>query len=275
MDCKEALELVTPAVDGKLDVAYRVQLDTHFKQCSHCQSEFELEAMTKKIVTHKIPHVFAPKELHSRIVSQISQQSFVNDKHRFTLRNIFALPKWKPFVVAAGITAAVIIFLLIPFEPQHSHARPSDGDIIDQTYDNFGEVLEGGLVPSVASNDPGVVKNYFAKNVTFKVEVPELKQCKLVGGMLTRYENESIAHLIYKHKNKFIYVYQASLHAITDRNSLQLPEYAKTELQRRGWYFEKQCPKCTLMLWTVDSTICCATANMEKPQLLAFFNPTE
>ena len=42
MDCKEALELVTPAVDDNLARELRVRFDAHIEQCSHCRDEFHL-----------------------------------------------------------------------------------------------------------------------------------------------------------------------------------------------------------------------------------------
>ena len=275
MDCKEALEFVTPAVDGKLDASSLTQLEDHIKLCLSCRDEFELERMTKQLVHHRLPNLQIPAGLHQRISSLISQETSARKEGRFAFGNIFLRPVWKPALAALSVVA-IVVFLLIPFEPQHSHARPIDGDIVNQTYNNFGKVLNGSFAPAITSDDPEELKTYFAKNADFKVQVPQLKRCKLMGAKYSNYNNENIAHLIYKHKQNIIYLYQTSLRAVTDRNSLRLPDDARDEVvQHRGWYYEKQCPKCTLVVWSVDSTICCAVSDMEKLQLLTFFRPNE
>ena len=275
MDCKEALELITPAVDESLTQDLRARFDAHLKQCSHCRGEFQLELTTKQFIRSRVIRLSTPDYVAAQIISDISRLAHGTQRRWFSLGDMFARPAKKSFIAGTAITFAIVLFLLIPLQTQHSHARPEDSDIVDQTYNNFGKVIKGSFVPGVESDDNKVVENYFATKANFKVHVPKLKQCKLVSGSLSHYKEERIAHLVYQQKKNFIYIYQTGLRAVMYGNSLQLTDKAKNELQHQSWYIEKQCPECTLMLWTVDSMLCCAVANMDQPQLLAYLKESE
>ena len=80
---------------------------------------------------------------------------------------------------------------------------------------------------------------------------------------------------MYKHDNKIIYMYQAKLCTVMGSACLHLPMEAKRELQQSGWYFENHSPNCSLVVWVVDSTVCCAIADINKEQLLACLKDTE
>ncbi len=275
MNCNEALELITPAVDESLALDLRTRFNAHLEHCAQCRKEFQLELMTKQLVRQRIPMLHTPNDVTAQIISSLSQIQSKNNKRRFSLSNIFDRPLKKSFIATTAIAFAVVLFLLIPLHPQHSHARPENNDVIDQTYNNFGKVIKGSFTSGVVSEDNRVVENYFAANASFTVQVPKLKQCKLVSGSLSRYKDERIAHLIYQEEQNYIYIYQTCLRSVMEGNSLQLSDYAKNELQNGNSYVEQQCSNCTLVIWTVDSTLCCAVSNIDKPQLLAFFKDSK
>lgn len=275
MDCKEALELVTPAVDGKLAVGDESQLQDHFEKCPACRSEFELEHITKRAFKLHMSRVPAPQALAECVRTQLSAETLASNFPQFEIRKFLFQPTWKTFATAAGAVAVLLLIVLIPFKPQHSHTRPADDNVINQTYNNFGEVLKGTIVPGISSENPSEVKNYIDPKVGFHTHVPLLKHGTLVGAVQTHYNDENVAHIIYRQKDNVIYLYQARLQSVMDGHTLRLPDSVKREILRTGWYFEKQCAGCTLMVWTVDSTVCCAIADMGKPELVEFFKETE
>ncbi len=275
MDCKVALELVTPAVDGKLDLREESRLQEHFEQCQACRSEFELERITKRAFKLHMNRVPAPQALAERVRTQLSAETPAVSFPQFEIKKFLFQPTWRTFATAAGAIAVLLLIVMIPFKPQHSHARPVDDNIINQTYNNFGEVLKGTIVPGISSEDPSQVRSYMDPKVGFRTHVPLLKHGTLVGAVQAHYNNENVAHIIYRQKDNFIYLYQAKLQSVMEGRALRLPDSVKREILRTGWYFEKQCAGCTLMVWTVDSTMCCAIADMGKPELVDFFKETE
>jgi len=275
MDCRDALELVTPAIDGKLDAGLKSLLLAHTEKCPTCRNEFELEQITKRVFKEHLNFVKTPGALRARIMSGFDVQATTVPVRRYQIGALLSFPAWRTIASVAVGAAFVLLLLLIPFKPQHSHARPLDGDIVNQTYNNFGEVLKGSIVPAIASEDPSAVKAFVGCEAGFDVHVPRLKHCRLVGGLHTCYNNDNVAHVIYRHKENVIYVYQVRLQAVLDGHNLHVSRQVKDDIDRTGWYFEKQCPGCSLMLWRSDSTLCCAIADMEKSQLLSFFKESE
>ena len=102
-----------------------------------------------------------------------------------------------------------------------------------------------------------------------------MKRYTLVGGNSTRYQNEALAHLVYKHGNDIVYLYQAKYQDVLKGTTLNLPSDVIDELRRTGWYFENQIPDCSLIIWVEDSLICCVIADVTKDQLLASLQESE
>ena len=275
MNCQEALELVTPAVDGKLSIGVEAQLQEHFEKCHACRSEFELERITKRVLKQHLHLVPVPRALSARITAGLAAETSARPAPEFQIFKFLLQPTWRTLATVATAAVAILLFVLVPLKPQHSHARPLDGDVINQTYNNFSEVLKGGMVPAISSEDPSAVEKYIDSRVGFHAHVPKFKHCRLVGGVFSHYNDENVANVIYRQKDNLVYLYQARLGSVMAGRTLHIPDCAKKELLGGGYYFENQCPGCTLVLWVMDSTVCCAVADMDKPELLTVIKDTE
>ena len=269
MDCKEASEYISAIIDGQIENTIKPRLNEHLKRCSGCRNEFELERLTKHVIKYNVGRVKAPQSLASLISTQLQQEAAAEKTKSSWLGNLFILPTWKTALAVSGALALILILTLIPSRSHHSHANPIDGNIIHQTYNNFDGVLDGKITPQVASDNPSVVHAFFSSKVNFNVVVPRLKHCALVGGVFSEYNNEGIAHVIYKNGNDIIYMCQAKLGSVMDSHVLNISDEAKRDLQRTGWYFENHAPNCSLVMWIDDSTLCCAIGDISKDKLMA------
>ena len=269
MECSEVLENISATIDRQIEETLESTVRQHLQVCPQCRNEFELEQITKNIVREKVLRVKAPDTLVSRISRQIAPEEMNVAGKAGWFDNILQFSNWKTAVGVGIAMAAIILFTLIPPKSHHSHAQPNDASIIHQTYNNFDGVLSGRMTPEESTNDPAAVNAYFAQSANFKVNVPRMKHCKLLGGLSSQYKNECLAHVVYKHGDDVIYIYQADLSSVMTDGILNLPPAARDELERTGWYVESHPSNCTLAIWIVDATICCAVADISKEQLLA------
>ncbi len=275
MDCKEVQEYLGAAVDGEIDNNIRARVDQHLYSCVVCRNEFELERMTKRIVRAHVPRIGASPVLAATIMAEISRSAPQPRTSKSWGEALAGVLSWRTTFVVSGALALIVLLTLYSGRTHHLHTQPADDNVIHQVYNNFDGVLDGKLVPTVSSTDPSIVKAFFGSKVDFNVSVPHLKRCALLGGIFSQYKNTGLAHVVYKHGDKLIYVYQTRLCSVTDSGCLHLPPEAKRSIEQTGWYFENHAPDCTLALWVVDSTLCCAIADISKDQLLACLQDAE
>lgn len=270
MDCNEALELVTEAVDDRLDAPARSAIKNHFSRCRLCRNEFELEQLVKKAVRQSITRSNAPSDLSFNIRSELSRSSREAPSASLLAR-LWARPRLRSaFALAALSIIAWILFVSLPVTTHHLHTAPNDINVIHQTLNNFDAVLAGKLKPEVASENPAEVRDFFTHHVSYDVKVPHIPNCKLLGGMLSKCDGKSSAHVVYRHGDDIIYLYQLDLESVLEGKSFALPVQVKEKLLQTGWYIMDDHPKCTLAMWIVGKTLCTAIADIDKSELMGF-----
>ncbi len=271
MHCKDIQDLITAEVDGELAAEPRRSLQDHLRECATCRSELELEQSTKSFLKRHLKHIDTPRPLRDQITAQLAINLSPGNRPAGWFGSIMRQRSPRP-ALAFGSSLGVILILLTLAPPgqRHSHSQPDDGNIIHQTFNNFDRVLNGGLTPEVASEDFSVVQNYLTKHVNFSVNLPRNKRYTLVGGACTRYNNEPVANVVFRQNHKFIYVYEVNFRCVEHGITLKLPPHALDQLRATGWYFENPLPECTLAVWIVDSTVCCAVGDIPQDRMLAF-----
>jgi anti-sigma factor (TIGR02949 family) len=275
MDCSDVQDYLGAVVDGEIDRNILSSINRHVQVCAGCRNELELERITKHLVKTHVPRVGASRALAANIMAQVARTTPEEQPSRPWYDALTNLLTWRTTFAVSGALAVLVLLTLFSTKSHHSHAQPVDDNVIHQVYNNFDGVLDGKLVPTVSSADPSTVKAFFGSRVNFTVSVPRLKRCALLGGIFSEYKHTCLAHVVYKHGDKLIYVYQTRFKSVMDSGCLQLPAEAKRDLQQTGWYFENHAPDCSLVLWVVDSTLCCAIADIDKEQLLACLRDAE
>lgn len=276
MKCRKFRELITAAADGELEEGSRPQFEQHLSVCGPCRSEYELERATKAFVMRRLGRVVTPPSLRDRIVELLARERVAPARRRFSLTAFFGRPLGTGTIVLATSAAVVSLFLLVsPLRGRHSHTQPEDGNIIHQTYNNFDQVIDGRITPQIVSTDRMILGSFFGSRVNFRVMIPHMKDYHLEGGVCSKYKHAKIAHLVYTNGSDFVYVYQTKLQNAGSDGSLQLPADVRSDVMATGWHFENHSPDCSLVVWLVDSTICCAIADIRREQLVANLRESE
>ena len=261
---------MSAAIDDELEANALSQFTQHIKECRSCRHEYELERMTKNIIQKNVAHTKTPSVVATTIRGRIGSESFLSLPSESLVRSLLQRPYRIGMLALGGVgIVLLLLFIFTPSKSHHTHTQPTDANIVHQTYNNFDRALEGKLVPEIASDDPATVKAFLTSKCGCNFNVPFLKKCKLVGGLHSEYNKEHVTQLVYKRDQDIVYLYQAKLQDVVEGNRLQLAPQIMNELQRTGWYFENHQPDCSLIIWLVDSTICCAVADISKDQLLA------
>ena len=276
MNCKDVSELLPAVLDGELRADERPSIEQHLNNCALCRNELELHSMAKRIVQHRLKRATVSLALQTRVLESVRQEAYATHQIPFLdWISSFQFP-WKPLAVVGGVLAIVLAVVFVPSSKhRHLHVAPSDDDIIHQTYNNFDKILAGSMLPQINSSDPFDVQEFFLQKASFKVNVPKLRRCRLIGGVFSRYHDAQVAHVMYESGSEPIYFYQIHLDDVLEKCSLGLPDNIKEELMQTGWYIEDHSPNCTLIIRIVDSTVCCTVADLPKEELLTYIYETQ
>lgn len=278
MTCQEIQELVSPAVDKRLDPETRRLFDVHIGTCATCRNLFEIERMTKKLIQLRLKFQTTPAAVSGRVLSRLSElagQDPELGEPRLPSWISRALPPGRfrtAFAVSLIALAALVLFVSLPFNAHHLHTSPADNDVVHQSLNNFDAVVAGTLKPEVASNNHAEVSSFFARRVNYTVNVPRMKSCILIGGLVSSYGGKPLAHVVYRHDGEVIYLYEVDVRTVLEGKTLVISSKAKEELLRNGWYIQSEHPKCSVVMWMVDSTLCTAVADIDKGELIAFLS---
>ncbi|HMD13886.1 MAG TPA: hypothetical protein VKI62_04625, partial [Bacteroidota bacterium] len=259
---------MTAGVDGMLAAEMLSQFHQHISECPRCRFEYEFEIATKSVVRNRLRRVAAPPELRNEISLAIAREQ--TSPSFYQMIGDFLIRPSRQMMIAFGTGLAIIavLFFYTPKRIHHTHTQPVDGNMIHQTYNDFDSVLDGKLVPQIASSDPTVVGTFLEPAVNFHVSFMPMNRCALVGGHSTHYCKHHLAHLFYHLDDNVVYILQTRYSDVLQGGDLNLPENVLQQLKATGRYYENPKPDCSLVIWVKDSLICCAISDIPREQLL-------
>lgn len=268
MECREYQELVSAAVDNRLKPEEMVSFLAHGGKCAPCRYEYEIEIVTKSVVRSKARMVHAPVALIERIAEQLeSDTRSTTPLNSSWWDELLRYRAVKPALAFGFACILVILFLNLPHNPDAIPVQSND--VITQSLANYQSVVRGDIKPQLASSMPANLQNFFADKTDFPVVLPKMKDCSLLGGVSNEYSGVKLAHVMYNHGGEIVYMYQTCWETVMKGEKLNLPQGAKDELHRTGWFTQTDPAGCTVVLWKKDRTLCCAVAHMSKDDLVA------
>jgi anti-sigma factor RsiW len=275
VNCPEFQELITAEADSELNAENQILLRRHLEACAACRTELMLERATKDILRTLLGFRPAPEALRGTIEAMLAREDSAG-RHWWHFGRTPGSRRGL-FLTIGGVVAAsaCIILLVIPVHHRHSHAQPADGDMIHQTYNNFDNILQGTMLPQVVSDNHQTLRDFLRDRVGFRVAIPRLRGCVLVGGSSTTYGNEPVVHLMYKHGGDVVYLYEADIKAVLNGRVLYLPPEAREQLLKNRWYAENHAPDCSLIVWMAESAVCSAVADIDREELFTTIHESQ
>jgi hypothetical protein len=273
VNCPEFHERITAAVDSRLDSGEMAAFLEHASRCLPCRQSFVDERSIVAFVHQRVPRVCAPPDVVARIARRLREDAGASPS---LLARAWRARLLRPAVGFALACAAILVIVvrLSPVSPTLStsaagYGSGSENDIIGQSVRNYHAVLKGDIVPQLVSEIPESLRAFFAARRDFAVFIPVMKECTLVGGSMDEYKGTPLAHLVYKHGDQTIYLFQACRETVHRGKMLRLPDDAWTALDRSGWYCGSTDEGDGVVVWVKEATICTAVARMPGEHLMA------
>jgi anti-sigma factor RsiW len=267
VNCKEFQELISPAVDDLLAAEDLAAFRGHSKVCTTCRFEFEAEAATKVVVRMHARRVPAPAVTLQQISRLIAQEQPMAPSGWFG--RVTGSPFFRP-AIGFAMGFVVILLLLRPNTTTSPvlEAGFASNDVIGQSLVNYSAVLDGSIQPQIASSEPHELAPLFTGITDYSVHMPRMKDCRLVGGMQNDFAGVKLAHVVYRHDNEMVYIYQACWSTVEKGEKLRLSNEARDSLLHTGWFTATQPDGRTVVLWKKGRTLCVAVSRMSKGALV-------
>jgi len=272
VNCREFNQCITPAVDNRLSKENLTQFLDHAMHCPKCKRDYEGERRICALVRSRIRSTRVPPVVVSSILSQLKRESALSSAAwHYSLERILRSPRAK-FFAALSISSVVVLFLIVPPRLHQSSitmAGIGPNDVILQSISNYHAVLKGEFVPQVMSDRPERVRTFFNGKTEFPVFIPVMKECTLIGGVVNDFHGMRLAHVVYKHGQQTIYLYQACRESVMKGDKLKISAEVKTDLERTGWHCCTAPDGAAIVLWARGNTLCAAVSAMKGDHLMA------
>jgi len=196
-DCKTIDPLITPYVDGEIDIDARQHVDEHVRRCPPCHSRVTAERAVRQLVHDKrseILRVTASSELRGRC------------RALNAIKPSGAASGWrvrmKPFAIAAGVV--LVVGGAFVYEATERSTRLLAAELTADHVKCFGMNALLGTNP-----DAAVIEQAMASTFGWEVDVPESREAglELVGARPCFYGKGKAAHLMYRHNGRPLSVF--------------------------------------------------------------------
>jgi hypothetical protein len=148
-------------------------------------------------------------------------------------------------------------------------------DVIRQSVSNFHGVLNGSIKPQIVSSEPEELRGFFTGKTEFPVFVPTMGEWVLVGGVANEHAGNSLAHVVYRHDDTIMYMYEVCWETVQKGEQLDMSAAAREDLLRSGWYAGGEPDGDAIIAWTRGRTLCVAVAHMDRARLLTCLRSME
>jgi anti-sigma factor RsiW len=179
-------------LDGELDAANTLAIESHLKTCAGCAAHLRtLRALSERLAEADLATP-APDHLRARVEAALAQEE------RRAARPPRVRPWWTRATAAwstAGAMGAVAATLVV------GQLTPPD-TLQDQLVASHIRSLQAGHLIDVATSDRHVVRPWFNGRIDYAPPVPELaaEGFPLAGGRLDVAEGRTVAAVVYRRR---------------------------------------------------------------------------
>lgn len=276
MDNLELKYQITALIDGEIGsqaevdaIRRQIELDPELKR------EYEILLFTKSLVRTKCKFHPTPEKLKTKIINQTKPSETKTIVSISFLKNILSRPAYAITAVAAVILLALVFLLsrssdIDPVEL--ASEQQGENNMFIQATNNFKNIIDGKLAPQIITDDANNVKDFFMKSgVEYYTCVPEIKDWKILGAVVSQEDNEKFAHHVYANEQgKFIYLYQVYESCLSKGDKLYLSKKLIEYLDKGNCFFSSK-DNNTILLKKIDGNICAIVSNTSQTELENLF----
>jgi len=204
VSCKLTQRFVPGYLDGELDLARTIEMETHLQVCGECGRELErLQALRAALQRGSLAYA-APAGLRERIQTSLRASVPTEAPERSSGWQALQFFRW------AGAFAVLALCVVTAWQFLPGLRGPSnDQRLAAEVLTSHVRSLEANHLMDVVSTDQHTVKPWFDGKLDFSPPVEDLAGdgFPLVGGRLDYLEGRQVAALVYQRRKHFINVF--------------------------------------------------------------------
>src|SRR5262245_39512032 len=199
MTPENARRLLNAYVDGELDAASTMELETQLRESTALQQEFERLSALQSLVRNRASRFDVPSHLASRIFAALPETK--------PARTVKTVPGWWRSL-AMGSTMAALALLFWIIVPTFKPLDPDTGTREEVLAAHVRSLMADHLT-DIASDQRHTVKPWLSSRLDFAPPVEDLagEGFALVGGRLDYLGGSPIAALVYRYRQHIINVF--------------------------------------------------------------------
>jgi anti-sigma factor RsiW len=217
MSCRETKNLLNPYVDGELDSAGSLSVESHIQRCASCLADVErLHALASAIQSGGLRFT-APKRLKRDVNAAIRSASPRPSRSLFDWR-------W------ATAFASLALVLVLGWTLATKWTRSSEeAGLVNDIVSSHVRSMMANHITDVASSDSHTVKPWFGGKLDYSPPAKDLTEqgFRLIGGRLDYLDNRPVAALVYQRSQHFINLF------VWPSNDAAIPQ--QDQLARQGY----------------------------------------
>lgn len=185
---------------------------------------------------------------------------------------------WRYRLPFSGVAVAVLLVYVGVqyFAPTPKSLRGTTPDIEyiqlgrvnyrEQSVRNFVAIKEGKIAFHKETGSYTELEKFFHEHgVDYDLIPPEFP-AQLLGGVISGHNGHNMAHLVFKHGNDLIYMFQAPRDAFVS-HTVDVEDTVLHIVDHGAWYWEKFSGSGTLAIWEKGTTLCAIVADLTPDSL--------
>ena len=199
MTPENARLLLNAYVDGELDAASTIELESQLRESPALQQEFERLSALQSLVRNRASRFDAPSHLARRVFAALPEAP--------PARTLKTVPSWwRP--LAMGATMAAVALLLWSVVPTFNRLDPDTGTREEVLAAHVRSLMADHLT-DLSSTERHTVKPWLSSRLDFAPPVEDLASegFSLVGARLDYLGGRPVAALVYRYRQHIINVF--------------------------------------------------------------------
>lgn len=206
-------DIVTALVDEEIiDPVFKQESFSKIESDESLAIDYKAQLLIKNLVKEKVIWKTTPNKVKAKVLRKINSKAKVENSGIF-LPTIFDKPAFSFSTVIVVIFAVILIIInrQVLFEKKdYSSEQRGSNNMFVQAQSNFNSILVGKLTPQFISENSNEINSFFKENgVKYSTTVPDLKNWRLLGAVVSEDNGEKFAHHVYvNHQGNLAYLFQ-------------------------------------------------------------------
>jgi anti-sigma factor RsiW len=195
VDCKEAKTWLHGYLDGELDLARTMDIESHLETCAACSQTRDNHQTLKDSIHASSLQWRCPDRVRTNIESMVRRELGRSGARP-------SIPLWWLAVAASLLLLAAVAW----FGPHWMSGQSRNDRIAQQVVASHVHSLLADHLTDVASSDRHTVKPWFAGKLDFAPAVADFSSegFPLIGGRLDYFEHRPVAAVVYQRRQHVI-----------------------------------------------------------------------